>query len=117
MRTLTEIKADVHFLASAEGGRTARIFSGYRPTFFWDGCEALGGNDGQLTLDGRDECNPGEDSIIRILFSQPELLPRTIRHGTTFTLREGGRIIGRGRVLQVLNPLDSEQAPLKSASI
>ncbi len=99
---IESIEAQVHFLSPEEGGRKSKIFTGYRPTFFWDGHEELGGNDGRIILEGHDECSPGEDSTLKVEFYRPELLPDTISQGTTFTIREGKRIIGRGHVQEIL---------------
>lgn len=96
------VRAKIYFLRSDEGGRRSIIFTGYRPSIWWDGLEERGGNDGQITLEGKDRCLPGEGAILRIQFYRPDLLPDSVNIGTTFTAREGGRIVGRGEIIEIL---------------
>ncbi len=101
MTEIKEIRAKIYVFRSDEGGRKSGIFSGYHPGVYWDGLEEMGGNDGQLILEGKDKCLPGEECIGRIEFYHREFLPRSLKVGTTFTMREGGRIVGRGEVMAV----------------
>ncbi len=101
MAEIKGIRTKIYFLRSEEGGRKSIIFSGYRPSIWWDGLEERGGNDGQIILEGRDTCFPGEECVTRVEFYYPELLPTSIKTGMTFTVREGGRVIGRGQVIDV----------------
>jgi elongation factor Tu len=102
MVQIREVRARVYFLRPDEGGRRSIIFTGYRPGIWWDGLEERGGNDGQITLEGKDRWLPGEEGALRIQFYHPDLLPDSVVVGTTFTAREGGRIIGRGEVIEIL---------------
>lgn len=95
------VKASVYLLSTEEGGRANSIFSGYRPTIWWEPATTNGGNDAKVTILSHDECKPGDHCTVTLEFYHPECLPDGIAPGKAFTIREGRRIVGRGTVTEV----------------
>ena len=96
------IKALTYFLSPEEGGRKTIIFTGYRPTFFWDEADSPGGNDGEIQLEGQDTCEPGTTINILVEFYVPKRPPASLKVGSKFKIREGARVIGQGHVLEII---------------
>ena len=85
-----------YFMTKAEGGRNTPVSSGYRPQFY------IGTTDftGCITLpEGVEVAMPGE-SMDNVEVSMDS--PVVIGKGERFAVREGGRTIGSGLVLEVV---------------
>jgi elongation factor Tu len=100
MGTTNQIRARIHVLSTAEGGRRNPIYSGYRAGLFL-GPDPSVGNDGVVTLEGIEECPPGEDCVAQIALLHPELVKGPLHPTTVFELKEGGRIVGMGTILDL----------------
>lgn len=90
----TKFEADLYVLSKEEGGRHTPFFNLYRPQFsFW-----TANITGVITLeDGVEMVNPGENVKVTV-----ELISSiAMKKGTTFTIREGGRTVGRGTITKV----------------
>jgi translation elongation factor EF-Tu-like GTPase len=94
----------VRLLTTDEGGRKGPIADGYRAS--WD----IGNrseerewtiNDAPLLLDGRDWLAPGESANVRIHPFAPEFWT-LVSAGAEIAMHEGRRIVGRGKVLEVI---------------
>ena len=91
----TEFKAKITTLTKDEGGRHSPFFNNYRPQiyFFTDGVTG--------TLEFPPEVNmvfPGDALTAIVKLSEPFVLEA----GTPFAVREGGRTVGKGVVIQII---------------
>jgi len=84
--------AELYLLTAKEGGRPRPIRTGYRPQFFFGGTDVTG------TLElGEAEVAPGARVAARFALDRAVALEPGVR----FTMREGGRTIGAGIVVDV----------------
>jgi len=91
----TKFKGEVYVLTKDEGGRHTPFFSGYRPQFYFRTTDVTG----TLTLEpGIEMVMPGDNARI-----EGDLLtPIAMEAGLRFAIREGGRTIGAGVVVEVI---------------
>ncbi len=92
----TKFTAQVYVLTKDEGGRHTPFFNNYRPQFYFRTTDVTG----VITLpEGTEMCMPGDNVEMTI-----ELIhPIAMEQGLTFAIREGGRTVGSGRVVSVLD--------------
>ncbi|XP_074751465.1 elongation factor Tu, mitochondrial, partial [Athene noctua] len=91
------VEAQVYILSAAEGGRHKPFVSNYSPVMFshtWDIACRL------LLPPGKELAMPGEAAALAVLLRQPMVL----EPGQRFTLRDGARTVGTGRVTRALPP-------------
>ncbi|NLL15687.1 MAG: elongation factor Tu [Clostridiales bacterium] len=90
----TKFKGQVYVLTKEEGGRHKPFFSNYRPQFYFRTTDVTG----VIKLpDGVEMCMPGDNVVIEV-----ELItPIAIEEGLRFAIREGGRTVGSGVVIEV----------------
>jgi elongation factor Tu len=91
----TKFKAEVYVLSKEEGGRHTPFFNKYRPQFYFLTSDVTG----NVTLPaGVEMVMPGDNVSVDV-----ELIALVaMEKGQRFAIREGGRIIGAGRVSEVL---------------
>jgi elongation factor Tu len=91
----TKFTAQVYVLTAAEGGRSKPFFSGYRPQFYFRTTDVTG----NIKLpDGVEMCMPGDNVVMEI-----ELItPIAMEKGLKLAIREGGRTVGSGSVVEVI---------------
>ena len=87
--------AQVYVLTKEEGGRHTPFFNNYRPQFYFRTTDVTG----VITLpEGTEMCMPGDHVEMTI-----ELIhPVAMEQGLTFAIREGGRTVGSGRVVEIV---------------
>ncbi|MBU4691058.1 elongation factor Tu [Mycoplasma zalophi] len=91
----TEFKATIYALKKEEGGRHTPFFSHYKPQFYFRTTDVTGGI---KFTDGREMVVPGENvDLIVDLIS-----PIAVENGTKFSIREGGRTVGAGTVVEIV---------------
>ena len=92
----TKFTAQVYVLSKDEGGRHTPFFNNYRPQFYFRTSDVTG----VITLpEGTEMCMPGDNVEMTI-----ELIhPMAMSQGLTFAIREGGRSVGSGRVISILD--------------
>ncbi len=91
----TKFKAQVYVLSKAEGGRSTPFFSGYRPQFYFRTTDVTG----SIKLaEGVEMCMPGDNVEIEVELIKPIAMDQDVR----FAIREGGRTVGSGKVIQIL---------------
>ena len=91
----TECKAEIYVLTKDEGGRHTPFFNGYRPQFFFGTADVTG----VCTLPENVEMvMPGDNVSVTLTLQKPVAMEA----GQRFALREGGRTIGAGRVVEVI---------------
>ena len=87
-------EAQVYVLTKDEGGRHTPFFSNYRPQFYFRTTDVTG----IITLpEGTEMCMPGDNVDMKV-----ELItPIAIEKGLRFAIREGGRTVGSGAVIEI----------------
>ncbi|MBO5564352.1 MAG: elongation factor Tu, partial [Lachnospiraceae bacterium] len=87
--------AQVYVLTKDEGGRHTPFFNNYRPQFYFRTTDVTG----VVNLpEGTEMCMPGDHVEMTI-----ELIhPIAMEQGLTFAIREGGRTVGSGRVVSII---------------
>ncbi len=90
----TKFVGQVYVLTEKEGGRQKPFFSGYRPQFYFRTTDVTG----TITLpDDVEMCRPGDNVDMNV-----ELItPIAIEKGLRFAIREGGRTVGSGVVIEI----------------
>ena len=90
----TKFKGQVYVLSKDEGGRHTPFFNNYRPQFYFRTTDVTG----IITLpEGVEMCMPGDNVVMSV-----ELItPIAIEKGLRFAIREGGRTVGSGVVIEV----------------
>ena len=87
--------AQVYVLTKDEGGRHTPFFNNYRPQFYFRTTDVTGVC--ELPA-GTEMCMPGDNVEMTI-----ELIhPVAMEQGLTFAIREGGRTVGSGRVVSII---------------
>jgi elongation factor Tu len=90
-----KFEAQVYVLSKEEGGRHTAFFSNYRPQFYFRTTDVTG----VITLqEGTEMVMPGDNTVMTV-----ELIhPIAIEEGTKFSIREGGRTVGAGSVVKII---------------
>jgi elongation factor Tu len=91
----TRFKGEVYVLSKEEGGRHTPFFSGYSPQFFFRTTDVTG----EANLAGSVEmAMPGDNVSVVVELGKPV----AIDTGSHFAIREGGKTVGSGVVVEVL---------------
>ncbi len=90
----TKFEGQVYVLTQEEGGRHTPFFNGYRPQFYFRTTDVTGA----LTLKGAEMCMPGDNIEMDIELGKPI----GMEEGLRFAVREGGRTVGSGVVVKVI---------------
>ena len=90
----TKFVGQVYVLSKDEGGRHTPFFNNYRPQFYFRTTDVTG----IITLpEGTEMCMPGDNVDMKV-----ELItPIAIEKGLRFAIREGGRTVGSGVVIEI----------------
>ena len=90
----TKFVGQVYVLSKDEGGRHTPFFNNYRPQFYFRTTDVTG----VITLpEGTEMCMPGDNVDMNV-----ELItPIAIEKGLRFAIREGGRTVGSGVVIEI----------------
>ncbi len=91
----TKAKAEIYVLTKDEGGRHTPFFKGYRPQFFFGTADVTGICE---LPDGVEMVMPGDNLGITIELGKAVAMEK----GQRFAMREGGRTIGAGRIVEVI---------------
>ena len=91
----TKFSAQVYVLTKEEGGRHTPFFNGYRPQFYFRTTDVTG----VIELPaGTEMVMPGDNVDMTI-----ELItPIAMEEGLRFAIREGGRTVGAGSVVEII---------------
>jgi elongation factor Tu len=90
----TKFKAQVYALTKDEGGRHTPFFSGYRPQFYFRTTDVTG----DANLLNAEMCMPGDNVEVEVQLITPIAMDEHQR----FAIREGGRTVGAGRVVTII---------------
>ena len=93
IKPLTKFRGQVYVLSKEEGGRHTPFFDNYRPQFYFRTTDVTG----IIKLpEGVEMCMPGDNVEMDV-----ELItPIAIEPGLRFAIREGGRTVGSGVVIE-----------------
>ncbi len=90
-----KFKAAIYCLSKEEGGRHSPFFSGYRPQFYFRTTDITG----SVTLpEGKEMVMPGDNTEIVAELIHPIAMDKGLR----FAIREGGRTVASGQVIEVI---------------
>ena len=91
----TKFVGQVYVLTKDEGGRHTPFFNNYRPQFYFRTTDVTG----IISLpEGVEMCMPGDN----IDMSVELIAPIAIEEGLRFAIREGGRTVGSGVVIEII---------------
>ena len=89
-------KCEVYVLGKDEGGRHTPFFKGYRPQFYFRTTDVTG----DVTLPENVEMvMPGDNVTLDVKLINPVAMEKGLR----FAIREGGRTVGAGQVIEILD--------------
>ena len=91
----TKFQGQVYVLSKEEGGRHSPFFSGYRPQFYFRTTDVTGS---LKLLGGAEMCMPGDNVELEVELGKPIAMEEGVR----FAVREGGRTVGSGVVVKVI---------------
>lgn len=90
-----KFKAEAYILTKEEGGRHTPFFNGYRPQFYFRTTDVTG----VVTLKaGTEMVMPGDRVEISVELINPIAMEKELR----FAIREGGRTVGAGVVVEII---------------
>ncbi|MBX3470238.1 MAG: elongation factor Tu [Planctomycetes bacterium] len=87
--------AQIYVLKKDEGGRHTPFFSGYRPQFYFRTTDVTGA---AKLLGGAEMCMPGDHVEVEVELITPIAMEESLR----FAIREGGKTVGAGSVVKIL---------------
>lgn len=91
----TLFKAEVYVLKKEEGGRHTPFHNNYRPQFYLRTLDVTG----EIQLpEGTEMVMPGDNVTISVKL----ITPVAINVGLRFAIREGGRTVGAGQVIEIV---------------
>ncbi len=91
----TKFKAEVYVLKKDEGGRHTPFHNNYRPQFYLRTLDVTG----EISLpEGTEMVMPGDNVTITVNL----IYPVAINQGLRFAIREGGRTVGAGQVIEIV---------------
>jgi elongation factor Tu len=91
----TDFKAEIYVLKKEEGGRHTPFHNKYRPQFYLRTTDVTG----EIDLpEGREMVMPGDNVTITVKL----IVPVAMDKGLRFAIREGGRTVGAGQVIEII---------------
>ena len=91
----TKFGAQVYILSKDEGGRHTPFFNNYRPQFYFRTTDVTGAVE---LPEGVEMVMPGDNTEMTVELIQPIAMDEGLR----FAIREGGRTVGAGRVINII---------------
>jgi elongation factor Tu len=91
----TKFEAEVYILGKDEGGRHTPFFNGYRPQFYFSTTDITGACD---LPEGTEMVMPGDNVNLVVTM----IAPVAMEEGLRFAIREGGRTVGAGVVVKII---------------
>jgi elongation factor Tu len=90
-----KFQAEVYVLTKEEGGRHTPFFTGYRPQFYFRTTDVTGS---AKLLGGAEMVMPGDNVTMEVELQSPIAMEEKLR----FAVREGGKTVGSGVVVKIL---------------
>ncbi|HZJ74571.1 MAG TPA: elongation factor Tu [Perlabentimonas sp.] len=95
IKPYTVFKAEIYVLKKEEGGRHTPFHNNYRPQFYLRTLDVTG----EIKLpEGVEMVMPGDNVTITVNL----IYPVAINQGLRFAIREGGRTVGAGQVIEIV---------------
>ena len=96
----TKFHAEVYVLTKEEGGRHTPFFAGYKPQFYFRTTDVTGSVLKLMSREGKsaEMCMPGDNIAMEVEI----ISPIAMEEGLRFAIREGGRTVGAGVVIKVI---------------
>jgi len=96
----TKYHAEVYVLTKEEGGRHTPFFAGYKPQFYFRTTDVTGSVLSLMSREGKsaEMCMPGDNIAMEVEI----ISPIAMEEGLRFAIREGGRTVGAGVVIKVI---------------
>jgi elongation factor Tu len=91
----TKFEAEVYVLSKDEGGRHTPFFNGYRPQFYFRTTDVTGACD---LPEGVEMVMPGDNVQMTVSL----IAPIAMEEGLRFAIREGGRTVGAGAIVSII---------------
>ena len=91
----TKFTAEIYVLSKDEGGRHTPFFQGYRPQFYFRTTDVTGAV--ELPA-GTEMVMPGDNVSVTVGL----IAPIAMEEGLRFAIREGGRTVGAGQVIEIV---------------
>jgi elongation factor Tu len=91
----TYFEAEIYVLSKDEGGRHTPFFEGYRPQFYFRTTDVTGAVD---LPEGVEMVMPGDNVNVKVKL----IAPIAMEDGLRFAVREGGRTVGAGVVVKII---------------
>ena len=91
----SKFKAQIYVLTKEEGGRHSPFFTGYKPQFYFRTTDVTGEIN---LLAGAEMCMPGDNLEVEIVLGKAIAMEAESR----FAVREGGRTVGSGVVISII---------------
>jgi translation elongation factor EF-Tu-like GTPase len=110
MRIPHDIEAEIYFLKLEEGGRSTPAFNDYRPQFYYEGHDW----DARHVYPDVNQVNPGDTVRAYLGFLSPAEHWGKLYPNMKFEIREGARIVGRGKITQILELEESANRAKKT---
>lgn len=93
-----KFEAEVYLLTKEEGGRNNSIAKGYRPQFYVRTTDVTGEILKFTSDDENERAMPGDNITMTIKL----ISPIAIENGMRFAIREGGRTVGSGLIIKII---------------
>jgi RNAse (barnase) inhibitor barstar len=106
-----DLDAVIGALATDTGGRKSPMVTGYRPSHDFRVPGEL--NDGMHECPEVGRVSPGETGRANIWLLDPDRQVGRLFAGFLFSVQEGARVVGNGRILQVLNSRLQRPRPIQ----
>jgi len=96
----TKFHAEVYVLTKEEGGRHTPFFAGYKPQFYFRTTDVTGSVHALMSKEGKsaEMCMPGDYIAMEVEI----ISPIAMEEGLRFAIREGGRTVGAGVVIKIV---------------
>ena len=101
-----DVEAELRFVPTSEGGRKVPLSPhevGYRPTTYYDGHHF----DTLHEYPDNDMVWPGDTVRALLRFLRPHLQVGVLAVGSTFEVREGGKVAVQGKITRILSLEDN----------
>ena len=96
----TKFHAEVYVLSKEEGGRHTPFFAKYKPQFYFRTTDVTGAVLALMSREGKsaEMCMPGDNIAMEVEI----ISPIAMEEGLRFAIREGGKTVGAGVVIKIV---------------
>jgi translation elongation factor EF-Tu-like GTPase len=100
-----DVEAEITFVPTVEGGSKTAALSGYRPQFYFGGFDY----DADQEYPDVESVAPGQTARAYLRFLNPDYIAGQVFSGMEFQVREGARVVARGRITKIMHLEESAQ--------